>query len=532
MSVMRSIFVPLIGPISVPISGLRVYLKYLLGYNTTPVFGPALSFTRASSQYCPDNEGVVQQIPSGVPCFPGMRYTAGEWFNTEVDGVTPLTTSEGGILLEPGSTNKCTCYGVVPADEEQTPVVIDTPTTVGTGWVDNLDGTFTATASDGALSFAGKLFKGKVQNSIFTITSYGVGSVKVGDSSGANYYTERSADGTFEERIYVDSNSTFRFLATGFTGVISVVSLTETANAVGTKSFHDGSTFIQNIPGMTLSGDVAAVLSTVDDQTEIDAAGLGSATNSGKLYDCTTDVGGAAVIAFTGAMTAVATSFQQYVRVLSGSCVISDSAGVNTIAPSGSTYVLYKKENFTAVDARTVIITVAASSQVRFSGVDLEELPFSTSWKPSEGATATRFDTILSVTPPVYVSGIWHEQIYWTPRAVVAGRVETLLSQMSNATNGLGVISNGTTIYLEKLIAGVSEKATVTAVPVAGTQYILDAYMLADNTLVFKIDGVSDDVNTSTTGAVTLGTTLYIGSDGTTATVANMEWLTIDDRSV
>lgn len=41
------------------------------------------------------------------------------------------------------------------------------------------------------------------------------------------------------------------------------VSIKEVTNAPGTYSYHNGTTFVQNIPGLTLSGDTAAVLSIV-----------------------------------------------------------------------------------------------------------------------------------------------------------------------------------------------------------------------------------------------------------------------------
>ncbi len=118
-----------------------------------------------------------------------------------------------------------------------------------------------------------------------------------------------------------------------------------------------------------------------------------------------------------------------------------------------------------------------------------------------EGATATRLFTDITIPAPIHVSGVWHKQVEWTPRAVIAGRLETILDAMADATNGLRVISDGTTVYIEKLITGVSEMASLTITPVKDTTYLIDGIMLSDNTLSVKVDGVAEDTNTSTTGA-------------------------------
>jgi hypothetical protein len=333
-------------------------------------------------------------------------------------------------------------------------------------------------------------------------------------SFAGSFGATRTANGTYTDTILATVLSPAFSISTDFDGYVDNVSIKEAIDSVGTKAYHDGTAFQNPITGMTLSSaDTAPVLSIVNDQTAINTAKLERITNSGKMYDCTTGAGGAAVITFTGAMTAVLTSFQQYLRVLSGSCVISDSAGENTITPSGSTYVKYKKEGFTAVAARTVILTVAANSQVRFSGPDLEGLGFCTSWKPSEGATAARAATVLSYsTDDIPATGARKFPITWTPSTVLAGYIQYIWSSYTDANNELSIFYDGTNLTFRKRVSGTNYDATKALEAVVGQAYIVTGAINVDNTTKLGVAGeVYGGIQTNTTAPV-IAATMEIGS--------------------
>ena len=64
------------------------------------------SFTRATPAWVADYEGNIIEIPSGTPCFEGARYSGGSWYNTQADGVTPISDSTlKGLLVEGTRTN-------------------------------------------------------------------------------------------------------------------------------------------------------------------------------------------------------------------------------------------------------------------------------------------------------------------------------------------------------------------------------------------------------------------------------------------
>lgn len=372
----------------------------------------------------------------------------------------PITGTKG-MMFEPTSTNKCTCYGVPRADSYSSTLV------------------------------SGNATKGKVYEIVARVsTDWGaVGTLLSGTANTAGA----------------------KYLITGILTFTATETGKEALDYPGTKAYHDGTTFQNPVTGMTLSGDTAAVLSIVTDQTAIDAAiaaeiAKGQAAdeallcalqlsrdNGYKSYDITTGAGGAGVVTFAGAMTAVATSMSDVIRVISGSCVISDSAGANTVTPSGSAYVRSKKENFTATATRTMIITVAASSQVRLLVPTLEELPFATSLNPSAGAASTHNADILShpVAGNLPNTGRRHIKFSWTPGAVIAGRDEKFFYCGLDASNYIKIASNGVIIYFQKRVAGVDEFVCYTITPVAGTTYAIDAWFNADHTMGLKVNGVS-----------------------------------------
>lgn len=553
---------------------LRRYMSLPLQVNLLGPLGSA-AFVRNSSQYCVDNLGDVQQIPAGVPCFDGMRWDGvlEEWFDTDLAG-DPLTTGRGGILLEPLSTNKCECYGIVPADEIGAESVLNNDFsgawTGGLPAEHTLFGTTTGTEyleaddiNDRLRMVAGSTFigvsqpvsvKGRVYDLEVDIESIASGtlSLYIGSSPSAANKLLMSAPGIHTLRVVNDgsTNVAYLFGNTGSDVSLNSWSIKEVANAIGTKSFHDGSTFIQNIPGMTLSGDVAGVLSIVADQAAVDAAIATEQAKDSSLWDvnllCALQLAranGYKVLKLDNSLGGGNTS--AYVDGVPGNLNIHSGQVIWSGSGSGKiligatdeiasafpvAYTQKTRDNITPIGlgSPSEIRTLAGAS-VNFLTPQLEELPFSTSIMPSEGASATRLATILTATPTIYTSGTWHKQMYWTPRAVVAGRVETLIDCMSDANNGLRVISEGTEVYIEKMVAGVSERATLTMTPVADTQYVLDARMLATNELSLFVDDVGEGTNTSTTASVVLRDTIYIGSDGVTATYANIELLTLDN---
>jgi len=472
------------------------------------------TFTRASTQYEQDATGTWNKYLTNVPAFGASGYSS-----------------------TPAVTNKVTAYGVPRADALGSELMVQPDMASLTGLVNNggLSSPFEIVPWQGAANtlhikgdstYAGNnsgsiLTKGK----IYAITArvwVVSGSLKIGEYPAAVTISTLGSWVNISIPNYIPTGLGFsQYLGgAGSEAYIDTISAKEAIDYVGTKAYHNGTAFQNPITGMTLSGDTAAVLSIVADQTAVEAAKLTTFTNGYKVYDVTTGVGGAGVVTFTGSIAAVQTSIGIRARVLSGSVVLSDSTGANDVALSGTTYARFAKENFLGTAARTVILTVAANSQVRFIIPTLVDSAYLPSPVPSAGAATTLAATTLSypITGNLPTSGTRHIQFNWKPAGYAVGTTQYLWSSYVDANNYTAIWYNGVIVTMEKKIAGVSEYVTSPLTATVGTAYTIDGYINSDNTLQLKVNG--DAANSGlgselvTNGNIS-GTTGWTAVDGT-----------------
>lgn len=447
-----------------------------------------------------DVTGKASQIPSEY--VPTTTAVVTKWFSYanphSVDGNGVVTDSGvrtplvgKGLTFETGSTNLFSGFGVPRAD------------------------------AYGSTLTSGTAVKGKIYEIVARV-SLDWGAVATLVSGTAN---------TVGARYLITGTLTFAATETG----------KECIDYVGTKAYHDGTAWQNPITGMTISSaDTSPVLSIVNDQTALEAMTvdqLDRVVNGWKAYDVTTGVTNEAVVTYSGAMAAVPTSISEYIRVLSGSCVLSDSSGTYTVTPTGTACTRYKKENFTPTAGATMKLTVAASSQVRFLLPQVESLPFCTSIMPSLGLATPRaaVDLYAPMTGNYPLTGTRHiPKLSWTPRNLSAGVVQCIWYSGQDASNYVALLATGSTeVKVEKCVAGVSEYTTFTGTFVEDTTYVLDVGFLEDNTMSLKVDSVEAQVNDSTTVAPVFGTTQWLGSKaGTLHMSGSLKDVSITDKSI
>lgn len=319
-----------------------------------------------------------------------------------------VTWTLGGRLLlgyvsEPASSNKVTAYGIIPADTLGSEIFTNTTFTTDT-WTKGTNfsisgGTLNATAcADGTLAYESHtMVQGKVYEFTYTITVISGGGFRalVGNSLG----TTRTAAGTYTERIIPTATSAPGFSTVGVTtGSIDNVSLKEVGWAVGTKSYYSGAAFVNNITGLTLSGDVSSVLSIVTDQTEIEKAGLSGINPTWKVYKLDNSLGSAYAYVSVAGVTGNTNphSYSTYYRSSSGYIWFQNGAGAYVGAYNGTSYIQGKVENSTPGSGSQFVYRAAIGGTVYFLLPQLEELPYATSIMSTAGATATRAATSLS----------------------------------------------------------------------------------------------------------------------------------------
>lgn len=418
-------------------------------------------------------------LPPGLETYkyiPTMLVPVQEWSISEADG-TPIPSK--GLTFERGSTNLCICEGRPRAD------------------------------AYGSTLASGTAVKGKTYEIVARI-SLDWGAVATLVSGTAN---------TVGAKYLITGTLTFTATETG----------KECIDYVGTKAYHDGTVFQNPITGMTLSGDVAAVLSIVTDQSAIDAAKLGQIVNGGKVYKLDNRLGTVQAIVDVNGDSAIGT-------LCSASVIARNAVAGATGYPhlkllgvageasfSGTAFTRYTKTG-TLIALGRPEIKCNAGGVCFFIVPANEELPFSTSIMPYEGGPASRSAVLASipVSGNIPSSGRRKFKFSWTPSALVAGFTSYLGYSGTDANNYVAVISDGTSIYIEKKLAGVSGKATRTMTLVKDTQYIIEAYIKSDNTLDIKVDGNAATSNTSTTTAPVFGTNFFIGSNGTTSIMGDI----------
>lgn len=455
-----------------------------------------LTYTRASGQWYQDDAGVWQYAAANVPAF-----------------------NSKGTLLEPGSTNKCTCYGVIPADvlgAELVAIQSDREFSSDTGFWTKDSG---VTISAGVANFSGSdknIFKpglvsvGKVYEITYTVVSISSGGFR---AYAGGIGELRTTPGTYTDRVVASAAVGVR--SYGVTvGSIDNISIKEVQFGIGTKSYHNGTAFVQNHTNMTLSGDVAAVLTTVDDTAALAAAGLSNLAASGKVYKLDNSAGAANAEFVVGGLTGNVNvhAFTAFVRATAGTPILKDNFGladsVNTASASYS---------------RASIIHAAlnASSQIQFrcpAGAvgyfimpQLEELGFASSLMPSQGATATRAATVPSFGTAGLRTNNLSGKFTWAPAAASQG-TRWLWGSYLDADNYVGVLHDGTNLIFRKRITGVNYDATKALTYAAGTAYNIGFRLSASSSDIF-INSVKGTANANA-ASIVYGTTLKIGQDG------------------
>lgn len=383
---------------------------------------------------------------------------------TVTDGT--VTWTLGGRLLlgyvsEPASTNKTTAYGIIPVD------------------------TLGSELSSGSLTIGQK----------YQITA----------RTDANFVADGAADNVVGTQ----------FVATAATVPLDAGDKVKRVQwGVGEKSFHNGSAFVQNITGLTLSGDVAGVLSIISGTTLTTNAGLLGISTTGKLYQDDNTTGSAAsVVTVTG--TAGNTNKHSgsiYIAKISGSGTSTIEINGTTTTITGATLQRFKVENATPASGSQFVINTGIGDKVQFCLMGFEESVFATSLNPSAGSTSTRAATILSF--PVagnLTSPLWSAKITATPMAASQDG-KYMLGSYYDANNGVGLLMSGANAVARKRLAGSNNDATKALTLVAGTTKRFGLRGSGSGWSLF-VDGVkgTDSANTATPAA---GTTLQIGLDG------------------
>lgn len=425
-----------------------------------------------------------------------------------------------GYVSEPASTNKTTAYGIIPADtlgSELVTVAADREFSSDTGWWTKngstiSDGTCNYSAITATAPYRSALAtEGKVYQVTYTVTSVTSGSI-VGRVGGVNGLTPRTTPGTYTDTILAGASSNaIGLAANNFTGSIDNVSIKEVGWAVGTKSFYNGSSFVQNITGLTLSGgDTAAVLSIVTDQTEIEKAGLAGINPGYKVYKLDNSAGAtSSVVAVTGTVgNTNKHSISIVARASAGTFRMIDASGTwgyvtTTLVP----YTRIKTVDKTPASTLDYLLLSATAGTVAYFLLpQLEELPYATSIIPPSGATATRAATSLSYPTAGNLRG----------NAVTVG-VEGWSSVGLQVARIMQVDDNGRFVYLNNgsftAYDGVTS-GSIGPAPSANTRYKIITRCANSFARGFTNGTAYTAFNFD--GSMGSGSTFYIGSSGAT----------------
>lgn len=400
-----------------------------------------------------------------APTFP-QGYAGSQ---TVTDG-TAVWTIGGRLLLgyvsEPASTNKVTAYGIIPA------------------------------ATLGSELSSGSLTIGQV----YQITA----------RTDANFIADGAAN----------NNVGTQFVATAATVTLDAGNKVKRVQwGVGEKSFHNGSSFVQNITGLTLSGDVAGVLSIISGTTLTTNAGLLTISPIGKLYqvDNTT---GSAVSIVTVAGTAGNTNKHSgsiYIAKISGSGTSTIEINGTTTTITGATLQRLKVENVTPASGSQFVINTGIGDKVQFCLMGYEESVFATSIIPSAGATATRAATSLSYPTAGNLRGNdVTVGIEATPYTLSSDFVAMFYSYNSADIYLAGYLALNKPVFNKRITTSyyASFGATVTA---NSTFKFIGKLSSATGVSMFISGTKGPNLSTNTLPA-TIGNSLTIGTDGANAT--------------
>lgn len=362
----------------------------------------------------------------------------------------------GGYLSEPASTNKVTAYSVIPAD------------TLGT---ELASGTVTV----------GQKYQITAQNTV-DFTTVGAANNTVGT----------------------------QFVATAATITLDATNKVKRVQwGVGEKSFHNGTAFVQNITGMSLSGDVAATLSVVDDTAALTAAGLQTIAGT-KVYKLDNSAGSATSwVTIAGASGNTNNhSLFVYSRVPVGGSARVDFNDVAQVTFTNEAYSKQTKESVAATGAGSVVaVTCLAGKTAYFILPQLEERATVTSPMVTQGSTTTRAATVLSYPiSNLPTSGPWAVKLAFTPKMAgsASTAVRTLWSSYKDASNWVSLNYNGVVLYAEINKAGTKEYVTKPLTTVAGTTYNIVLKQEGGRFFIFAqaakgSDGLGAELNAETT---------------------------------
>jgi hypothetical protein len=276
---------------------------------------------------------------------------------------------------------------------------------------------------------------------------------------------------------------------------------------------------------MTLSGDTAAILSTVDDTAALLAAGLQKLCPSGKVYKLDNSAGVAATFLTINGVAGNTNnhSLSAIVRG-SGSSGASavrlspTTASTANLSPVPAIYTRVSAANQTAGATDAVQIRVQQGETVYFTLPQLEESPFVTSPMPTAGASATRASTTIRFAPTNNTK-VNNTTIYleYTPLATITP-FEALYSQQIDTDNFLELSYQGGQFSFDNQIGGVAHRSFKATTIVNGTTYKLAGRMSPNSGVDVFVGGVKGgNVNYTTDGVI--ATNIYIGSraNGTSA---------------
>jgi len=492
---------------------------YVRRLNGTTATQATVNFAQLENVTAQSNTNPGEYVPTTTaPVSKCFSTTNGNTVNgttgvvTEATG-TPLTTVKGP-LLETASTNKVTAYSFPQADtlgSELITVEADRTFASDTEWWTRPDSAVTISAgtanfsnltSTGASIYRPNLLTaGKIYAVTFTITGYGGGSIVI-RNGGLDHTSSHAANGTYTDYVLQGTTGgTAGWKPTGFTGSIDNISIKEVTWAVGTKSYWTGAAFQNNITGLTLSGDTAAVLSIVTDTAEITAAGLLGINPGAKVYKLDNSGGSLTSYATAGGtagnLNAHSTLF--IIRNITGTtnkCGANYTSATATTIPS-SAYTSVKLQNYTPTNTLSAAqVAATAGGVLYFLAPQLEEQSAATSVILVSGATATRAQTVLSYP----ISGNFgipaSVKFDWTPETSNVASERFLLGSYVDASNYFGILHDGTNLVFRKRIGGSNFDAVKALTPVAGTTYSIGARLNADYSHDVFVSSVKGTGNT------------------------------------
>jgi len=399
---------------------------------------------------------------SGLKSSATFTRASGQWIMNdplEYVGVDIPGFTDAGIQLEGASTNKCECWS------------IPTP------------------QAPGSEQSSGTLTKGKV----YLITA------------------------TETDHFYVGCQIDDEFVAESATSLDANNKVKELPQAEGTKTFHDGSDWIQNIPNMTLAGDTTAELSIVDDTTEIEAAGLGEICPEGLVYKVDNSGGSSTLFCRSTGQSGNLNKHSYKIIARASSIDVGNKlrfagGAAGYVSLDSTDYETFSVENDTPPFTGSYLeIRCVPGYIIYFIVSQLEEKTFCTSTIKTEGASATRDATLLlypvAENLPVNDFSIEMEV---TPWATGQGS-KVLFSSYYDASNYFSIETTDTQIILKKVVAGTPHSATFTYTHTKDTLFTVKVIVSSTRGMELSINAGTVVTDTNKTDCVS-GSAFEVGS--------------------